>query len=1106
MIRLSFSSAHRALSPSRTTTRLRLGAICLAVLFGAFLLTGAATGTTSAKISARLTKTSFTSAQAGSVKLVCKFKKKSGSFAYKLTFKKGKKWQTIKSVKKKSYRKGAYRMSVKKVFAGKAVKLGSYRLKISANGGSKLLKFKVIKAPVEGKPVNTSLPTISGTAKQGQTLAASHGSWSKSPTSYVYRWNRCTASGAICADISGATSSSYTLVVGDVGSTIRVVVTAKNAYGSKSAISSKTAIVSGLPPVNTALPAISGTAKNGNTLTASTGTWTGTATIHFSYQWRRCNGSGASCSNISGATSSTHALVPADDHSTMRVVVTASNSYGSANATSSQTAAVSPIVSGVSAAWEHSCALLSDGKVECWGDNRFGQLGNGTKTPSATAVIVSDITNAVQVTSGYEFSCARLADQSVKCWGYDNVGQLGNGVVNSAGVSTPVQVVGSGGTGTLTGVTQISAGLYHACAVVAGGAWCWGSDYYGELGDNGASGTESHVPVKVVNVGGAPGSALSGVTQVSAGFYYTCAVVSGGADCWGYNDGGQLGNGTTGTGPVGAPVQVKPVGGGAGTLSGVTEVSVRVSDTCAVVSGGVDCWGYNFDGELGNGGSGGSANSSTPVQVKSVGGASVLSGATHVSVGAYFSCALVSDGVDCWGQNNYGQLGTNSFNPSTTPVQVAGVGGTGTLASVMQVSAGDRDACSLLSNHTVKCWGDNFYDQLGIGKLGHSETPVSVSGISDASHVSSGFDHACAIRSGGTVWCWGSNNNGQLGNGSTIDSSTPVQVGGGTIAIQVSAGRSHTCALVSGGTVWCWGSNYYGQLGDNHLLPGPDSSTPVQVSGITTAIQVSAGGSHTCAVLSDHTVWCWGYNYYGQLGNNSTNTSAPWGVATPVQVSGITTATQVSAGDNHTCAVLSTGSGTVWCWGWNSYSQLGHGTTTDSSSPVEVYTIGTTALTGVSKVSAGSFHTCAGLSNGNARCWGHNYDGQLGNGDDSSTNMSYAVHVYSSGTTDLTGVSTVSVGPDHSCALLSTNTVDCWGNNNSGQLGIGTLAVSSFPAPVSTLANVAELSAGGSGNFAFSCALISGGAVKCWGSDYYGELGDGGIGFSLIPVGVVGLP
>ena len=193
-------------------------------------------------------------------------------------------------------------------------------------------------------PANSALPAISGTAQDGQTLSGSTGTWGGTgPITYAYQWRRCNAAGASCANIGGATSSNYSLVPADIGSTIRLVVTATNSEGSASATSAQSAVVTAIPPANTALPTISGTALDGQTLTAANGSWSGSPTITYGYQWRRCDAAGASCANIGGATGSTYSLVGADVGSTLRVVVTGTNGGGSASATSAQTGTIAAL-------------------------------------------------------------------------------------------------------------------------------------------------------------------------------------------------------------------------------------------------------------------------------------------------------------------------------------------------------------------------------------------------------------------------------------------------------------------------------------------------------------------------------------------------------------------------------------------------------------------------------------------------------------------------------------------------------------------------------------------------------------------------------------------
>ena len=293
-----------------------------------------------------------------------------------------------------------------------------------------------------------------------------------------------------------------------------------------------------------------------------------------------------------------------------------------------------------------------------------------------------------------------------------------------------------------------------------------------------------------------------------------------------------------------------------------------------------------------------------------------------IAAGHNHSMALKSDGtVWAWGSNSNGQLGNNSTTDSNIPVQVSG------LTGATAIAAGYDYSMALKSDGTVWAWGWNGYGQLGNGTTAESNTPVQVLNLTGATAIAACYDHSMALKSDGTVWAWGWNGYGQLGNNSTTNSKTPVQVSGltGTVTA-IAAGYSHSMALKSDGTVWAWGSNGSGQLGNGGTT---NSYIPVQVSGLTGATAISAGGYHSLALKSDGTVWAWGYNYYGQLGNNSTTNSK-----TPVQVSGLIGVTAISAGYYHSMALKS--NGTVWAWGSNSSGQLGNNGTADSSTPVQV--------------------------------------------------------------------------------------------------------------------------------------------------------------------------
>ena len=390
--------------------------------------------------------------------------------------------------------------------------------------------------------------------------------------------------------------------------------------------------------------------------------------------------------------------------------------------------------------------------------------------------------------------------------------------------------------------------------------------------------------------------------------------------------------------------------------------------------------------------------------------------------------------------------GSFGFGGSTSICAALATGGAlGTAGSTSaklvatSITAGYFHTCALLSDGTIQCWGTNGAGELGIdpGAVACGAAPVLVSGVGIANAVSAGDCSNCALLSTGTIKCWGNNYDGALGNGTTTAIiPTPVSVSGVTSAVAVTAGDSHGCSLLNSGRIQCWGANRYGELGNNTSTM---SSTPVDVLGITNAVAITAGGgvngAHTCAVLNGGSVLCWGYNGDGELGNGTNADS--W---TPVEVSGITNAVAVAAGDSHTCIVLS---GAVQCWGRNDNGQLGNGTTTSSAVPVSV-----SGITDAIYIAGGDAHTCAVLSSGAIQCWGLNDNGQLGNGTatyyDSPQGISTPVLV-----SGISNAIAVAAGSDHTCAVLSSGSVQCWGNNNYGKLGNGTLAGSNVPVTVS---------------------------------------------------------
>ncbi|MBI4492930.1 MAG: IPT/TIG domain-containing protein, partial [Chloroflexi bacterium] len=296
-----------------------------------------------------------------------------------------------------------------------------------------------------------------------------------------------------------------------------------------------------------------------------------------------------------------------------------------------------------------------------------------------------------------------------------------------------------------------------------------------------------------------------------------------------------------------------------------------------------------------------------------------------------------------WGLGSYGQLGDGTANPSV-PVQVSGLSG------AIAVAAGGYHSLALKSDGTVWAWGGNGYGQLGDGSTSNRATPVQVSGLSGVIAVSAGWQHSLALKNDGTVWAWGNNRFGQLGDGtSSTVRTTPVQVSGLSGVVAIAAGGYHSLALKNDGTVWAWGANWYGALGDGTAT---NRLTPVQVPGLSGVMAVAAGSAHSLALKGDGTVWAWGGNYSGQLGDGTTVTTGCYSRPTPVQVSGLSGASAIAAGASHSLALKS--DGTVWAWGYNGYGQLGDGTTTGHATPVQV-----SGLRGATALAGGLYHTLA---------------------------------------------------------------------------------------------------------------------------------------------------
>jgi alpha-tubulin suppressor-like RCC1 family protein len=357
---------------------------------------------------------------------------------------------------------------------------------------------------------------------------------------------------------------------------------------------------------------------------------------------------------------------------------------------------------------------------------------------------------------------------------------------------------------------------------------------------------------------------------------------------------------------------------------------------------------------------------------------------TSVSTGLFTSCALsmgATPAVYCWGDNSSGQLGTNSVSAAGSPTEVcasSGCTGSAYLTGASSVSVGASSTCAIVST-SIYCWGNNAYGQLGNGTSINQLTPslVALPAGETPLQVDAGVPSTCALMTDGTVYCWGDNANGELGNGSTSPSTTPVQVTGITNAIQLTTSNT-SCALLADHTVRCWGYNADGQVGLDPSLSSNKTfyTTPQTVSGLSNVSMVSSGSSSVCALGSlggQSGVYCWGDNSFGQLGLSTTTTYS----ATPVLVSGLTgTPVDVSVGDNFACATTS--SPGVYCWGYNGSGQLGVPSLAYSASPQAITNLPSTGINATS-ISAGAASVCLASADAQLYCWGDGTYGELGN-------------------------------------------------------------------------------------------------------------------------------
>ena len=683
---------------------------------------------------------------------------------------------------------------------------------------------------------------------------------------------------------------------------------------------------------------------------------------------------------------------------------------------------------------DHTLAINANGELWAWGWNDYGQLGLGHTTTKYTPQRVGTATNWVSVACGGNHTMAINSNREIWTCGLNTHGQLGTGDT----VSKNILTLGWKNYDNWISL-NVGANTDSSYAINSNGElWCYGSF----ANTVHTSTTIANTPIKKGNLE---------LVKIASGNNFTIAAKADGTPVkWGANSLGQLGIGSTTTANTThiTDIYKKPI------------YALGYSHTLAInANGALWAWGNNGYGQLGIG------NTTKQPTPQPVGTATNW---VSVACGSSHTLAINAKGeLWAWGDNQYGQLGIGNYTSQATPHRV------GTATNWVSVACASLHTMAINASGRLWAWGYNSSSSLGLGtSIVQYNTPQPVGTDTNWVSVACGTFYTMAIKSNGELWAWGSNNYGQLGTGYTYNQPTPRCVGTDTNWVSVACGSTHTLAIKSNGELWAWGYNEYGQLGIGFAA---SQTTPQPVGTATNWVSVACGSSHTLAINANGELWAWGYNEYGQLGiGNTTNQYTPYHVGTDTNWS------SVACGANHTMAVNA--SREIRVWGINSSGQLGIGNYTKQNIPYPIILVGNTIVR-IKDLACGYAHTVAIDFNGWLWTWGYNDHGQLGLG-----NYTTQTDYKRVGTaTNWVGVA---CGEAHTMAIKSNGELWAWGRNANWQLGLGptqNITIYNIPMRVGTSVAWRKIAAGGY----HSAAITASGALWTWGDNNYGQLGLG---------------